>query len=1051
MDPEHAVTRLPEFGAVPPLGTSGQDAANSGETIEERCFHAALICLEGHYVQAPAMGPQTTARVNSLVGKALEKTHTCRKSREALARNVPIWILLTKIFASAIPSLTTRSVGPLASLSDPDKGVTPQESTQFIVKNHASIKEDLTMLIKLMHIARNLLVNADPQVPQDICGAVRFDQMVYKTIVLCVNVTSKGYDGEILDDSQRQKLTDITEHYKKLLVTSLQQAHNWTAKHDRNKMAFWFRVLFDDDSPYAESDDGLNDGTGFRPEVARSQVQNWLDRNTEMCETAWDLLGNHFLDDNGELKSPDNVPATLRPPTKALTTGSQTDEKFSPVWNPEETDRLEQDRQYGRVSREIDTWWLKARDMNYEQYVIPMTSIDVAKARLEHCKENLVHRYANSYHEDESPGSVVAEADYSDHEARADCHTCHSHDELEDDEECDHSHDDDSDPDHDEHHPDCVHHHGHPDHHHSHDHDHDHHHHHHHHHHPHHHHHHHHHHHDDPDYATEYVEDMMDEEEDDDDMSYAEGPLTGLLTEIPNILDPKQIEALHMIVKSCILDNAGSGLTEAGENLQKTRCRMFLALDCGKNLLRELLVFIAVWEKDEASLIFQVTTQIVEAIHHSALIPYAWNVLKIPKDIISPGQTVLLRLINHMFRARVNSPAAQAPKDPESKDVKVVHYLFSVFRARLVPECAALMHLQAEIRQGKCDAGEFPVDSWDMDRAKDGLAQYLDFLTTVAEMQDTREELIEWDAVYDLLVILKGLEAAVPKKPLVELPKKHAAAAGGDPMVERPYAQPDVRSPSPPPPPLQEAAHQFSWKGIKGQIFTILATLLQPPVGLSSPGNPKVQLQIVDRDGLVPLLNSCAYDDNNPFAKERVTLCLKWLLDGCEKANAFIRELNSSAPPPNLRPSPGGAVTGTLRVDGILGDVPVQVRSNPPPPVFEPESMRQANELVKRTAGLDINRSIKTLEEDFMAAVAHVRSGHAVFHQGPPSPPLWTAPQAKPPVLSPESIGHLRDQAERAMVNPRSGKGRRCPATTLTLYGGSGCTQSPQSHSKETT
>jgi hypothetical protein len=247
-------------------------------------------------------------------------------------------------------------------------------------------------------------------------------------------------------------------------------------------------------------------------------------------------------------------------------------------------------------------------------------------------------------------------------------------------------------------------------------------------------------------------------------------------------------------------------------------------------------------------------------------------------------------------------------------------------------------------------------------------------------MPDTREELIEWDAVYDLLVILKSLEAAVPKKPLVELPKKHGqsphtsaaaaatATAGGGPMVERPYAQPDGRSPSPPPPPLQEAAHQFSWKGIKGQIFTILATLLQPPVGLSSPGNPKVQLQIVDRDGLVPLLNSCAYDDNNPFAKERVTLCLKWLLDGCEKANAFIRELNSSAPPPNLRPGPGGAVTGTLRVDGILGDVPVQVRSNPSPaPAFEPESMRQANELVKRTAGLDINRSIKTLEEDFMA------------------------------------------------------------------------------------
>lgn len=132
-------------------------------------------------------------------------------NREALARNVAIWIWLTRIFAAAIPSLTSRSVGPLSALNDPNKGVSPQESTALIVLNHVSVKEDLGTLIKLMHIARNLLVNAEPEVPQDICAAVHFDQMVYQTIILCVNVTSKGYDGEILDEAQRVKLTDITE------------------------------------------------------------------------------------------------------------------------------------------------------------------------------------------------------------------------------------------------------------------------------------------------------------------------------------------------------------------------------------------------------------------------------------------------------------------------------------------------------------------------------------------------------------------------------------------------------------------------------------------------------------------------------------------------------------------------------------------------------------------------------------------------------------------------------------------------------------------------
>lgn len=72
-----------------------------------------------------------------------------------------------------------------------------------------------------MHIARNLLVTSEPEVPQDICAAVHFDQMVYQTIILCVNVTSKGYDGEILDEASRSKLNEITDLCKRLLAPVL--------------------------------------------------------------------------------------------------------------------------------------------------------------------------------------------------------------------------------------------------------------------------------------------------------------------------------------------------------------------------------------------------------------------------------------------------------------------------------------------------------------------------------------------------------------------------------------------------------------------------------------------------------------------------------------------------------------------------------------------------------------------------------------------------------------------------------------------------------------
>lgn len=68
---------LPEDDGPPPDSKS----ESSGETIEERSFSAALVCLEGHYTQSPLMGPKTTARVSSMISKTLEKTHTLRKAR----------------------------------------------------------------------------------------------------------------------------------------------------------------------------------------------------------------------------------------------------------------------------------------------------------------------------------------------------------------------------------------------------------------------------------------------------------------------------------------------------------------------------------------------------------------------------------------------------------------------------------------------------------------------------------------------------------------------------------------------------------------------------------------------------------------------------------------------------------------------------------------------------------------------------------------------------------------------------------------------------------
>lgn len=58
-----------------------QVVGDVNETIEERCFSAALICLEGHYTGSPPMGPLTSAKVTSMISRTLEKTHTFKEVR----------------------------------------------------------------------------------------------------------------------------------------------------------------------------------------------------------------------------------------------------------------------------------------------------------------------------------------------------------------------------------------------------------------------------------------------------------------------------------------------------------------------------------------------------------------------------------------------------------------------------------------------------------------------------------------------------------------------------------------------------------------------------------------------------------------------------------------------------------------------------------------------------------------------------------------------------------------------------------------------------------
>ncbi|KAI1325066.1 hypothetical protein F5Y16DRAFT_281442 [Xylariaceae sp. FL0255] len=866
------------------------------DSIEERAFAAALICLEGHFIQSPTMGTQTMTKIISIVTRTLEKTHTYKDVREVLSKNIGIWIWLRRAISTAICDLNEKSLGVRSEPFIPTRfiDITTPEVTALIIKNYTPLKEALQMLNKLLHIARNLLVTTHPEIPQNLSATINFDREVIEAICLCVNVLSKGIDGEMPDDdASRVKLNEITELYKKVLVTALQKAHNWIAKNDRNKMTFWYRVFIE--SPDVDMDPAPEDryelvSTHSSPRCMylRDEIRNWIKRNTVLCETAAAICENYY-----EGKDHDKMDLWFPHQNDHAFTYQDSDDRASEPssWDAQETDKEMQDRKYGRVSHELDEWWHMARYPNSINLNNPQYPTNFVSDRVSQCEENLLSRYAPP-DSPEDPGDAIEHhvddgAGIREWPAQPPQET--------------------------------------------------------------------------PTYAPEY--DEYEEEADDDD-SYGEGPMTGLLTEVPNILDPKQIEALHMIIKACILDSAGSGLTKQGESLQRARCRILVSTECGRNLLREMLVFIAVWEKDEQSLIFQLSGQIVQALHESSLIQYAWEAVRSPKDIMSPAQTVLLRLITYLVRHALHpsrnynpTPDPESPLEtqlanPDLRLSRMLHGLYSTFRQRILPECIALMRIQGEVRTGSIDPADFPVDNWDLERAKDGLVQFLDFLYTVADIFPLRQHLIDYDTAHDLLKLLEGLEVAVERAlfPTARRNDGTVAAGGASSSSSTPQPSTSTNPPPPPPPPpplpLAEPPHEFPWAGIKGQVLSLLAILLQPPPGQTSPGNPIVQQQIMEHRGIVPLLNCCLYDDNNRFCRERTQLCLKWLMDGSPDAASFLQNLVSvnqhnaqqqqqqqqqqgqtqaQSQHQNGRSGVGGVQT--VRVDGVPGEVKVQVRS----------------------------------------------------------------------------------------------------------------------------
>lgn len=306
------------------------------------------------------------------------------------------------------------------------------------------------------------------------------------------------------------------------------------------------------------------------------------------------------------------------------------------------------------------------------------------------------------------------------------------------------------------------------------------------------------------------------EEDEEEDYPGSTEDGCGLLTDVPLILGPSEIEVLPMLIMSGIVPPAASKTSPMTEeernaltNMHTVRTHLLLSQSNGRNLLRELLIFVAAWDLREEELYFKFMVKIMEAILKNGLMPYAYHAFRDrsrSKDIISPAQAVIMKLMTCIFRARgeAHKSAAAAtaaasgipptekfhtytnnakgsryiqpqprPRPPPLEsmdsttpsrvDLHILNFIFTEFRQHIIPQTCALIFLQGQIHVGRASPEDFPLNLWDMERMYEGVYQYLEFFAVLSEEGMWKGILASWEMASELVTLLRELEGGIPK------------------------------------------------------------------------------------------------------------------------------------------------------------------------------------------------------------------------------------------------------------------------------------------------
>jgi len=767
-------------------------------------------------------------------------------------------------------------------------------SSDLIAANYFSLVKDIERLNDLCTIARNLL--ATTKKAQNLAAEKGFDQQILKLVDVCVQVTARGFDGET-NQRNEERWQKVVNLYKRLLITCLQFLHNLIMHNEHRKLVLWLDLFGNQqqgqaDAPPADAPEVLAAQAAREARIKATveklpetyTADGGLGYNIDDVHALFDLMSTEKPPDGTTQEAARQLMDKIRSDMERLSglSASQLDE------NPEALLKV------GAALRAQ----LPAKD--FPLRVGSDATVRKAIVNVDRAAENGGNRPTNwpdppdfsQYGEAPTAGLQIIEDDVAmPRTAQSAAETLQeAKNELmarlqeaapmagEDDDQSfdpNGAHEGTAEDMH----------------------------------------------------STDGMADSIeDDEEDDEDYRGPGDQERGLLTDVPLVLGPTEIEALPMIIQAGIVDSFGAkgGERHGTKNMQAVRCHILLAQEAGRNVLRELLIFIAAWDLPDDEFYFKMMVQIMEAILRNGLMSHAYSDFGQAKDIISPAQAVVIKILTHIFRAKY-SPASvigsnnQQPATPRAPavltrvDVLTVRYIFTVFRGNIIPETCALIYLQGQIRAGQALAEDFPLNLWDMERVYEGVYQFLEFFAVLTENNDWKALLVEWEIVYDLVTLMKELDASIPKSALTSQMPPHGnsnagqttSTKGKDPLanqpsvsVERPYdANPNAsgendnqplnasENEGPSPPLGTEDPSEFEWRNLKKLIVLVLSSLVWK--------STVVQSQIREHGGVQVILECTNYDAHNPYIKEHAVMCLKFLLENSPENQQIVEALEA--------------------------------------------------------------------------------------------------------------------------------------------------------------